>query len=172
MSELRSVVEQYRGETLSGLPDARLEEDFSELHRACELLEAERLRRLRELDRRGVGAADGHLSTAGWLAARFRVAWGTAKQQVKLARALEEMPETRKAVEEGELSLSAARVLVRARDADPEAFRGSEGALVEAARVHSMGDLRKIAAYWQQRVERQAGMEGEERLREQRRLYA
>jgi hypothetical protein len=42
MSELRSVVEELRSEVLSELPDARIEEDFSELHRAVELLEVER----------------------------------------------------------------------------------------------------------------------------------
>ena len=46
MSELRSAIEAFRSEDLASLPDARLEEDFSELHRASEQLEAERLRRL------------------------------------------------------------------------------------------------------------------------------
>jgi hypothetical protein len=53
MSELRSALDAYRSEVLEDLPDARLEEDFSELHRAMEGLEGERLRRLGELDRRG-----------------------------------------------------------------------------------------------------------------------
>ena len=64
MSELRSVVEQYRGEVLAELPDARVEEDFAELQRAGELLEVERLRRLLEIERRGVYTRDGHLSVA------------------------------------------------------------------------------------------------------------
>jgi hypothetical protein len=54
MSELRSTIDSLRGEVLSELPDARIEEDFSELQRACELLEVERLRRLAEIDRRGI----------------------------------------------------------------------------------------------------------------------
>ncbi|HZA60248.1 MAG TPA: DUF222 domain-containing protein [Actinomycetota bacterium] len=172
MSELRSALDCYRAEVLAELPDARVEEDFAELHRVVELAEMERLRRLRELERRQVYARDGHLSVAAWLADKHRVAWGVAKADVKLAGALEEMPLTARAVGQGDLSVSAARVLVRARDADTEAFAGAEEALVEAARIHSMNDLKKIAAYWQQRVEREAGMEGEEKLREQRRLHA
>jgi len=43
MSELRSAVEALRSETLPDLPDARIEEDFAELQRVCELLELERL---------------------------------------------------------------------------------------------------------------------------------
>src|SRR5712691_12545487 len=86
MSELRSAVETLRSETLSDLPDARAEEDFAELHRAIELLEMERLRRLADIERRRVFERDGHLSAASWLAASFKVGWGAAREQVRLAR--------------------------------------------------------------------------------------
>jgi hypothetical protein len=172
MSGLRSVVEELRSESLPELPDALIEEDFSELHRAVEQLEAERLRRLAEIDKRRLFERDGHLSAASWLASGFKVAWGTAREQVRIARGLEEMPETRRALDEGELSMSAVRMLVAARDADPEAFRRCEGTLVEAARIHSIGDLGRVAAYWRQAVEREHALEGEEKLRELRRLHA
>jgi hypothetical protein len=82
------------------------------------------------------------------------------------------MPETRRALDEGELSMSAVRVLVTARDADPTAFRESETQLVDAARIHSMQDLQRVAAYWRQAVERDQALDGEEKLRERRRLHA
>jgi hypothetical protein len=172
VSGLRSVVEELRSESLPELPDALIEEDFAELHRAVELLEAERLRRLAEIDRRRLFERDGHLSAASWLATRFKVAWGTAREQVRMARGLEEMPETRRALDEGELSMSAVRVLVAARDTDPSAFERSESTLVEAARIHSMNDLKRVASYWRQAVEREHAAQGEEKLREQRRLHA
>src|SRR5256885_9524068 len=117
MSELRSVIDELRAQDLCAQPDAVLEEDFTELQRASELLEAERLRRLAEIERRGIFGRDGHLSAASWLATSFKVGWGSAKEQVRTARGLEEMPETKKALDDGELSLSAARVLVQAREA-------------------------------------------------------
>jgi hypothetical protein len=172
VSELRSAVEILRAEKLGDLSDARIEEDFAELQRAAELIDAERLRRLAEIERRGLYARDGHLSTASWLATTFKMAWGTAKEQVRIARALEEMPRTRQALDDGDLSMSRVRVLVAARDADPSAFRDSETALVEAACIHSVQDLRRVAAYWRQAVERQAALDGEEKLREHRRLHA
>jgi hypothetical protein len=119
MSELRSAIEGLRAETLPELPDARIEEDFAELQHALELLDAERLRRLAEIDRRRLFERDGHLSTASWLAAAHRVAWGVAREHVRVARGLEQMPATRRAVEAGEVSMSCARLLVTARDADP-----------------------------------------------------
>ena len=172
MSELRSALEAFGSEDLASLPDARLEEDFAELQRASEVVEAQRLRRLRELERRGVHGRDGHLSAASWLASRFKLTWGHARRDVHLARAVEEMPETRRAWEEGELSGSAVRVLVAARDENPAAFAESEQQLVEAARIHSANDLRKIAAYWRQAVERDRAVYGDDQLRERRRLHA
>ena len=172
MSELRSVVEQLRSETLSDLPDARIEEDFSELHRAIEQLELERLRRLAELDRQGIGERDGHLSTVSWLARTHRMSWGQAREQVRLARELEQMPETRRALEDGEVSLSAAKLLIGARDAEPEAFERSERELVDAARRHTISDLQKVCAFWRQRVERDHLHDPEERLRERRSFHA
>jgi hypothetical protein len=172
VSGLRSIVEELRAASLPELPDALIEEDFEELHRAVELLEAERLRRLAEIDRRRLYARDGHLSAAAWLAATYKVAWGTAREQVRMARSLEEMPVARDALARGDLSMSGLRVLVTAREADHDAFRRSEEQLVEAARIHSANDLQRVAAYWRQAVEREHAIEGEEKLREQRRLHA
>jgi hypothetical protein len=172
MSELRSAVESLRSEILPDLPDARIEEDFTELQRVSELLEIERLRRLAELERRRLFERDGHLSAASWLASTHKVTWGAARDHVRTARALEAMPETRRALDAGDLSMSAVRVLVMARDADPEAFARSEAHLVEAARIHSMHDLQKVAAYWRQGVEREQAVEGDDKLRERRKLHA
>jgi curved DNA-binding protein CbpA len=172
LSELRSAIEALRSETLAELPDARAEEEFAEVQRATELLEVERLRRLADIERRASYRRDGHLSAASWLASTFKVGWGTAKDQVRTARALQEMPETRRALDEGELSTSAARVLVAARDTDPSAFERSETELVEAARIHSMQDLNKVAAYWRQAVENEQALEGDDKVRARRRLHA
>jgi hypothetical protein len=119
LSELRSIVDRLRAESLAELPDARIEEDFTELQGAIEQLETERLRRLAELDRRRLFERDGHLSAASWLASRFRVAWGSARGDVRIARGLEDMPLTRAALEDGSISVSAAKVLVAARQEDP-----------------------------------------------------
>ncbi len=172
MSELRSTVDALRSETLAELPDARVEEDFAELHRAVEQLEVERLRRLAEIERRGLHERDGFLSAAAWLVSRFKVAWGAAREHVRIARALDHMPRTRRALEEGEVSMSAIRVLVAVRDASADAFERCEPQLVEAARIHSVSDLQRVAAFWREAVEREQALDGEDRLRARRRLHA
>jgi hypothetical protein len=172
VSELRSAVESLRGETLTELPDARIEEDFAEIRRIVDQLEVESLRRLGEIERRRLFERDGHLSAAGWLATAFKMSWGVARDQVRTARALDEMPATRAAIEAGDVSMCAARSLAAARDADPTAFATAEPQLVEAARIHSIGDLGRVMAYWRQAVERERGIDGEEVLRARRRLHA
>jgi uncharacterized protein DUF222/HNH endonuclease len=111
-----------------------VQEDFAGLQRAMEALEVERLRRLAELDRRKPFVRDGHLSTSSWLAHAFRVSGGAASGDVRLARALDAMPETRRAVACGEISWSAARVLVSARSKRSTDVR--DEALRERRRLH------------------------------------
>ena len=143
MSELRSSIDALRGEVLADLPDARIEEDFAELQRAAEMIEVERLRRLAEIDRRRLYERDGHLSTASWLTRTHNVGWGAARGSVSVARALDSMPITRHALDEGVISMSAVRLLVGARDADPQLFAASEDTLVEAARSHTISIFRR-----------------------------
>ncbi len=170
MSELRSVVEQLRTEVLAELPDARLEEDLCELHRSIERLQAERLRRLAELDRRRLHERDGHLSAASWVVSRLGVGWGRARRSVRVARALEHMPRTRRALEEGELSLHAAELLAEARRAEPEAFERSKERLVRAAQACPVAELHALLAHWRQAAERERF--GKDRCFERRRLHA
>ena len=170
MSELRSTIEALQAEDLADLSDDQLELDFAEIQRAAEMLEVERLRRLSEIERRRLFERDGHLNTASWLASTFKIGWGSAKEQIKTATALEEMPETRRALDQGDLSTSAARVLVQAREADPASFQRSEAALVEAATIHSMQDLKKVASYWQKEVQKEQALDSDEKVRARRRL--
>lgn len=173
MSELRSVVESLRSESLASLADAAVEEDFCELQRACEQLEVERLRRLAEIERRGLFQRDGHISLAAWLTARLGLRWGSARRDVRLARTLDQMPETRRAVHEGEIPLDAARVLARARETHPDAFPEAEAQLLEAARVHSVADLHRVTTFWSQHVTaRQLGTADDAELRTRRNLHA
>ena len=172
MSELRSAIDEFESESLAEMPDARVEEDFGELHRAIERLELQRLRRLAEIERRRLHERDGHLSAAGWLAAVHRVPWGRARADLQTARSLGSMPLTRRALIDGEISFGAVRLLVEARRGEPEAFARAEKELVRAAGVHSTSELQKVVTFWRQRAERERGIDPEERQREQRNFHA
>jgi hypothetical protein len=172
MSELRSVIEQLRAESLAEQPDARIEEDLVELHRVGEQLEAERLRRLAELDRRRIHEPDGHLSAAAWVVRHLRVAPGRAREHVRLARGIEAMPIVRAALHDGELSLGAAQVLAQAQAAEPGAFDEVEALLVEAARRHQVTDLARVVTRWRQQVEARRVDDPDEARHPRRRLHS
>jgi hypothetical protein len=171
VGELRSAIDAFGIRDVADKPDAMLEEDFAELQRVAELLEVERLRHLAEIERRGIHQRDGHLSAASWYATTFRIGWGQAKSDLRTAKAVEDMPETKKALEAGDVSLAAAKVLVQAREADPEAFSRCEPDLVETARIHNMRDLQRVLTGWRQMVDRERGLDAEAELRDMRRLF-
>jgi len=157
---------------LADLPDARLEEDFAEIQRAVELLEAERLRRLAEIDHRGLHERDGFFSAASWLVSSHKVAWGNARAELRIARALRDMPRSLTALQEGEVSMSAIKVLAAARQTDPSAFDRAEPQLLEAARVHAIGDLQRVVGFWRQQVDHAHDLRGDDAARARRRLHA
>jgi hypothetical protein len=173
MSELRSVLDSLRADDVATMPDARLEQDFEELHAAVEALETERLRRLAEIDRRRLFERDGFLSSVSWLATRCRVGHGQSQDSVVLARGLDRSESIRKALEAGRVSLAAARVLVRAREGEPDEFERTAGLLIEAAERHSVGELRRVVAHWREAAQRDdVSTSGDGALRSRRRLHA
>jgi hypothetical protein len=171
MSMLRSALEEVHAEDPDRLGEADLEDGYAELERAADVLLSERLRWLAAIERRGTYARDGHLSLTSWLAGRFRKTWSAASRLVRAARALERMPATREALEEGEITSSALEVVAPAHEVDPQAFRTAETYLVDAASSLSIPDLRRVVATWCRAAEDARGTEASERAHERRRLH-
>ena len=169
-TELRSALDALRAEDLHVVPDERLEADFTELQRAAQVLEAERLRRLAEIHRRQSHRRSGFLSTASWLVDRHRLGWTAAARDIRTSRSLQRMPRTREALATGELTTSAVQMLVSARHAHPEQFRRSEEALVEAAKRLPAPQLHHTVAHWRRQLDWSEGLKDAERMHEQRRL--
>ena len=99
-----------------------------------------------EFDRRGGWKPAGHRSCAHWLAFRTGISLGPARERVRAARALENLPLTSKAMSRGELSFSKVRALSRAADdlATPE----EEETLVEFARQCTAAQLETLVRGW------------------------
>src|SRR5436189_5805247 len=102
MSSIRSSLDELRSDDLRSLGDEELEDDLLELERAANVLLAERLRRLAEIERRRTYLRDGYLSGSVWLARRAQMSPSEAKQQVRFSRAVEQMPVAREALSDGE----------------------------------------------------------------------
>jgi hypothetical protein len=168
MSTLRSAVEELDAEDLARVTDAALEQDLREIERTFAALEAQRARRLAEVERRGSWALDGHLSVTAWVRDRCRVAATDAARQVRLARALRDMPLTARALAAGDVSSSAVTLLASAREAAPERFAQAERLLVDAAASLPARELGVAAARWRELAD--DGAAASERRRERRRL--
>ncbi|MGH7445963.1 MAG: DUF222 domain-containing protein, partial [Longimicrobiales bacterium] len=66
-----------------------------------------------DFDRRRGWEVDGHRSCAHWLAYRTGIDRGTAREHVRVARALARLPQTSAAMARGELSFAKVRSLTR-----------------------------------------------------------
>ena len=172
MSTLRSATDELVGQDLRALADDDLAADLDEIERAVRVLEAERSRRLAEFERRGAHADDGFLSLSAWLVARHRLAPSTATRRVRLARAMQAMPQAAEACAAGELSDAAVAILASARQSHPEAFARCEEALLQAARTLAVPGLRSVVAYWQQAQDLDLAEREEDERFGRRRLHA
>jgi hypothetical protein len=114
--------------------------DVLEVCRAVERLEFLKLRVIREFDASGDWAADGALSTQGWLRVRTRCA-----QPVEMARRLGQLPETSAAFSDGAITRHHARVITDAcTPARAAALADVEEPLVEIARRVTPQELRGV----------------------------
>jgi hypothetical protein len=120
---------------------------------------------LAEFDRRGGWKAGGHRSCAHWLHFRTGIDLGACREKVRVARALEGLPETRASMGRGELSFSKVRALTRVAKEETEAE------LVPIARKLTAAELERVVRSWSE-VDR-GGDEAEvERRRHARRSLA
>jgi len=85
---------------------------------------------------------DGHRSCAHWLAFRTGIDLGAAREKVRAARALEDLPETSAAMERGALSFAKVRALTRV--ATPE----NEGDLLELAQGSTAAEMERMVRGW------------------------
>lgn len=169
MSSLRSALEELQTEDLAKVSSEQLEDDLVELERAARMMQAERLRRLAEVDGRGAYRRDGYLSISAWVAGRLHIGSQAATGEVRMARALRDMPLTRAALGCGDVSGQAARLLVRAKEAHPTEFVDDEGVLLEGAQQLRVRDLYRALEHWRQAID-PVGAAEEDELRFQRRF--
>jgi hypothetical protein len=102
------------GDDLAGMPLARLEDEITTLAAHIAAATCRWLLLLAEFDRREGAGRWGCKSTAHWVAWRCAMSPGAAREHVRVARRLCEMPLVCEAFARGELSYSKARALTRA----------------------------------------------------------
>jgi Domain of unknown function (DUF222)/HNH endonuclease len=171
--QVEAFVDELAKQDLDKVPDAWLQADFELASKLSERLELESLRRLAEIEARGIHGRDGHLSAASWLSDRLGLSFTKASQKVLFARDLSKMDTTMDALREGQIPLDAARTLAWARKQDSKSFSEAEPLLVNAARRLSPQGLAKVCSVWRAKVSEQAlGQGSEDEVFARRRFHA
>ncbi len=124
----------------------RLGDEIAELAAQLHAAAYRLLVMLREFDERG-GWSGGFRSCAHWLSWRTGIGLGAAREKVRVARALQQLPRLSEAMRRGELSF--AKVRACSRVATP----ANEEQLLELARQGTASHLERIVRAWR-RVDR------------------
>ena len=114
-----------------------------------------------EFDCRRGWELGGHRSCAHWLAFRTGMDMGAAREKVRAARALEDLPEIGASMARGELSFSKVRALTRVANAE------NESDLLELARGTTAHQLERMVRAFRRGTREEEG-ERERRLHESR----
>jgi hypothetical protein len=125
----------------------RLGDQIAELSAHLDAATARLLALIREFDTRG-GWNTGFRSCAEWLTWRIGLAPGSARERVRVARALGSLPAMAAALERGQLSYAKVRALTRVATPDTEAR------LLAVARAGTAVHVERIVQGWRQ-VDRQ-----------------
>ncbi len=124
----------------------RLGDEIAELSAHLDAATARLLHLIRAFDAQG-GWNTGFRSCAEWLSWRVGLDLGAAREKVRVARALGELPQIAEALERGEISYSKVRALTRV--ATPE----TEARLLGVARAGTASHVERIVRGWR-RVDR------------------
>ena len=127
-----------QNQDLSERPLELIERELESLAAQIAAGSARWLELVAEFDRRTGWANTGCRSTCEWVAWRCALTPRAAREHVRVARALRELPEIRERFASGELSYSKVRALTRVADAD------SEAELVELARHATAAQLERM----------------------------
>jgi hypothetical protein len=147
-------------------------EEIELLYRCADRLQAEAVRRLHEFEQRQGPAGDGATSTVAWLTDRCRMSPGRATDMVCVSRQLPELPETRRALREGEIGFQHASAMAHtASDVGAETVREAEKDLVPAAGRLGVREFGYLTRRFRECVDPDGALEDAKRDQERRRLH-
>ena len=141
---------------------AALGDAIAELAARIQVATYELLVMIREFEERE-GWGEGFKSCADWLNWRTGLAMGAAREKVRVARALRELPLLSAAMQRGAISYSKVRAITRV--ATPE----TESRLLDFARCATAAHVERLVRAWR-RVDRIAAAEDDRRRHEHRHL--
>lgn len=144
-------------DALGEMPLREVEREICQLAAQINAATARWLTLAEEFDRRGGHEAFGFVSCASWLAWRCSITPRAAREQLRVARSLRQLPSIAAAFRSGSLSYSKVRALTRV--AEPE----MEAALLELAREATAAQLERLLRGYRRALEPDAASSAMER---------
>jgi hypothetical protein len=97
---------------------------------------AEALRAVALFDERKLWQQDGATSMTSWLAARYGLAWGTAREWVRVSHAVRDLPRIADSYAEGRLSWDQLRPLTRFANSETDEYWAQRAARLRPSTLH------------------------------------
>jgi hypothetical protein len=133
--EINSLLNRLAGEDLNSLPAESMGDDQIALHRIGNRVQAEGLRRLRRFDSGQGYAPSGALSARAWLRWQLSLTANAASERVAMSRKLAALPQTERALADGDISYRHAVLIAETASQLGDKFEANaETILVEAAK--------------------------------------
>ncbi|MCC5874007.1 MAG: DUF222 domain-containing protein [Gammaproteobacteria bacterium] len=129
---------------LTAFSQTELEDHLAQVCSHYYAAEFHLLRCIQECERRGGDLSHGMKSTAHWLHARFGIALGAAREKVRVAHALAELPTVSETLSRGQISYSKVRALTRIATPDNEAE------LLQFAERSTAADMEQLCKEYRQ----------------------
>jgi hypothetical protein len=145
--------------TMTHADKERLGDEIAELAAHLDAATHRLLVLIGEFDASGGWADQGALSCAHWLGWRIGLELGAAREHVRVARALRELPQIDEALRRGQISYSKVRALTRVASAE------TEGTLLTMARSATASQLERICRGYRRATRDDARLEDEEDVR-------
>src|ERR1700730_15662491 len=134
IDSLADAVSGLAAETVDHRSDHALGDDLVAIRAQIDRLEAEFIRRLQRFDHNRAALAEGAVSTVSWVRGRCGLSGAAAAERVRMARVLDDLPQTTASLRDGRASFANVALIARlADDVGVEATRSVEDTLVCAA---------------------------------------
>lgn len=152
MSELRSLLDEWKSVDSGALSLSELNEDIVELCRGIDQMKVLIADRLAEIDSRGLERL-GHPSITSYLTHVGRMSAGSARRYAGRVKAKKTAPHAYKTWADGRITADQAGHLFRMAESVPDEFSDAEERLVEIVEPLSVRSSARALEYWRQAVD-------------------
>lgn len=171
LSALHSCLDALAARDLHHEPVSSLPELLEQLTVLQRRFDAQVLATVEVFESTQAWQRDGATSAAAWMRANLRVTPGAARQAVRTARRLRELPVMEAALREGDISREHVQVVAGAMAATParrDTIAAAESTFCEAAERLDPGQLAKVVTRWTHTVDPMGALESEQAIHAQR----